>query len=188
MATILEGVPQELKRIEVRNMAGSDIPVRCGKIAIAVLRGGGADAKVLLMRRAKGILAGLWCQITGRVEAGETGWEAALREVREETGIEPARLYSADFCDFFYDPVANSVEALPMFLALVPSGAEVRLNPENYEFRWVDPHAASEMVPFVGHRLALREIHRDFIENTPMPWRMLWAADRKTDLPDPNAD
>jgi hypothetical protein len=30
------------------------------------------------------------------------------------------------------------------------------------------------MVPFVGHRITLREIRRDFIENVPMPWKMIW--------------
>jgi dihydroneopterin triphosphate diphosphatase len=161
-----------------------NIPVQCSKIAVAVLRGEGPDAKALLMRRSKGILAGVWCQVTGRVEAGETAWEAALREVTEETGIQPSRLYSADFCDFFYDPSTNSVEALPMFLATVPPTAEVSLNAENTESCWVDLEAASEMVPFVGHRLALREIRRDFVERTPMPWKMIWQAERSKESPE----
>ncbi len=158
-------------------MSSVNIPVRCGKIAVAVLRGEGDQARALLMRRAKGILAGVWCQVTGRVEPGETAWQGALREVVEETGMQPSRLYSADFCDFFYNPSTNAIEALPMFLATVPASAEVRMNTENTEFCWVDLRQASEMVPFVGHRLALREIRRDFIENIPMPWRLIWQAD-----------
>jgi dATP pyrophosphohydrolase len=164
-------------------MSGADIPVRCSKIAVAVLRGEGADAKVLLMRRSEDILAGLWCQVTGRIEAGETAWEAALREVIEETGIQPSRLYSADFCDFFYDPSTNSVEALPMFLATVATDSEVRLNSENTEFCWVDLHEATDIVPFVGHRVALREIGRDFLEKAPMPWKMIWREQRKDQVP-----
>ena len=158
-------------------MTRGNIPVRCGGIAVAVLRGEGEDAKVLLMRRAKGSLAGLWCQVTGRIEAGETAWKAALREVSEETGLVPSRLYSADFCDFFYDRDSNSIEATPMFLATVAHDAEVHLNPENTEFCWVDPARAADMVPFLGHRTALREIRRDFVDNVPMPWKMIWRAE-----------
>ena len=156
------------------HMSDGNIPVRCGNIAVTVLRGEGEGARVLLMRRSKGLLSGLWCQVTGCIEAGETGWAAALREVMEETGIQPLRLYSADFCDFFYDAGSNSVEAVPMFLVTVAASSEVLLNSENTEFCWVDLADAANMVPFLGHRVALREIRHDFIENVPMPWTMIW--------------
>jgi len=158
-------------------MSDGNVPVRCGNIAVTVLRGEGAGTKVLLMRRSKGLLSGSWCQVTGRIETGETAWQAALREVVEETGIQPSRLYSADFCDFFYDAGSNTIEAIPMFLATVAAGSEVRLNSENTEFCWVEPGDAANLVPFVGHRLALREIQRDFIENVPMPWKMIWQQE-----------
>lgn len=158
-------------------MSDGSIPVRCGNVAVVVLRGEGEDAKVLLMRRSKGLLSGLWCQVTGRIEAGETAWEAALREVIEETGIRPSRLYSADFCDFFYNPGANAVEVLPMFLATVASDSEVRLNPEHTEFRWVDLTSAADMAPFLGHRVALREIRHDFVEKPPLPWKIVWQKE-----------
>ncbi len=50
----------------------------------AVFRGG----KVLLIRRGKGALEGLWSLPGGHIEPGERAREAAAREVREETGVE----------------------------------------------------------------------------------------------------
>lgn len=41
-----------------------------------------------------------------------------------------------------------------MFVALVAEGAEVRLNQENTDHRWVGALEASEIVPFHGHRVA----------------------------------
>ncbi|WP_312882971.1 NUDIX domain-containing protein [Rhizobium etli] len=38
------------------------------------------------MRRTGSTLSGEWCQIAGGIEHGETAWQAALREAKEETG------------------------------------------------------------------------------------------------------
>ena len=43
---------------------------------------------MLLIERAKGALAGYWSLPGGHIEPGETARAAALREVREETGVE----------------------------------------------------------------------------------------------------
>jgi ADP-ribose pyrophosphatase YjhB (NUDIX family) len=46
------------------------------------------DGRVLLILRANDPGRGLWSVPAGRIEAGETSAEAAVREVREETGLE----------------------------------------------------------------------------------------------------
>lgn len=56
---------------------------RCGASA-AIFRG----AEVLLVQRGKGAFRGLWSLPGGHIEPGERARDAALREVREETGIE----------------------------------------------------------------------------------------------------
>jgi 8-oxo-dGTP diphosphatase len=56
---------------------------RCGASA-AIFRG----EEVLLIERGKGALKGLWSLPGGHIEPGETARAAAVREVREETGVE----------------------------------------------------------------------------------------------------
>jgi 8-oxo-dGTP diphosphatase len=56
---------------------------RCGASAV-IFRG----PEVLLVERGKAPLIGLWSLPGGHIEAGETARAAALREVREETGVE----------------------------------------------------------------------------------------------------
>lgn len=56
---------------------------RCAASA-AVFR----DGRVLLVQRGRGALAGLWSLPGGHIEPGETASAAAVREVREETGVE----------------------------------------------------------------------------------------------------
>jgi len=56
---------------------------RCGASA-AVFRAG----EVLLVQRGKGLLEGRWSLPGGHIEPGERAKAAALREVREEAGVE----------------------------------------------------------------------------------------------------
>lgn len=53
-------------------------------VSVAVVRGG----RVLLVRRARPPSQGLYAFPGGKVEAGETLEQAALRELKEETGLE----------------------------------------------------------------------------------------------------
>lgn len=55
---------------------------RCGASAAIFRR-----RRVLLIERAKGPLKGLWSLPGGHIEPGEPARAAALREVREETGV-----------------------------------------------------------------------------------------------------
>jgi len=43
--------------------------------------------KILLVKRGTVVFKGFWALPGGRVEAGETGEEAVVREVKEETGL-----------------------------------------------------------------------------------------------------
>ncbi len=58
----------------------------CG-VGVVVWRGAGSDAEVLLIRRGRPPRAGQWSLPGGLQELGETVFDAAAREVREETGM-----------------------------------------------------------------------------------------------------
>jgi dihydroneopterin triphosphate diphosphatase len=63
-----------------------EIPIRCFAVSVVLLRRVSAGCEVLLLRR-NHTLVGEWCQIAGAIEEGEKAWEAALREVNEETNL-----------------------------------------------------------------------------------------------------
>jgi len=79
--------------------AGPEIerPVPCA--GVVCLRGG----QVLLIRRGKAPLKGQWSLPGGRMEMGEGVAQTALRELKEETGVEAELLGLIDVVDHFHD-------------------------------------------------------------------------------------
>ena len=58
---------------------------------------------LLLRRSADAAYAGQWRMVGGKIEPGEAAWQAALRELREETGLAPAALWSVPSANVFYE-------------------------------------------------------------------------------------
>lgn len=145
----------------------AEIPVRCFAVSVVVLRKAASGYELLLVRR-NHTLVGEWCQIAGKIEAGEKAWEAALREVREETGLSCNQLYSADICEQFYEADRDSISILPVFVGFVDADAQVVINEEHSEFRWVSFEAALTMVTFAGQRNVLKHIEAEFAQREPV--------------------
>ena len=145
----------------------AEIPIRCFSVSVIVLRqAADTGPEVLLLRRTE-TLAGTWCQVAGGLEPGETAWQAALRELHEETGLAPTALYSADICEQFYEADRDAVTICPVFVAYVDATAAVEINVEHSAFRWVTFAEAIEMVPFAGQRKVLRHVEQEFSDRSP---------------------
>lgn len=147
----------------------AEIPVRCTMASVVVVRASAAQPHVLLMRRASAYLQGAWSYVAGHLEAGETLWQCALRELAEETSLKPVELYSADCCEQFYDVRDECIHLVPAFVAMVDAGADVRLNREHNAFRWVSFTEALPELPFDGQRELFARVHREFVERAPPP-------------------
>jgi 8-oxo-dGTP diphosphatase len=72
-------------------------PVPC--VGVVCLRSG----QVLLIRRGKAPLKGEWSIPGGRMELGEGAGQGALRELKEETGVEAELLGLIDVVDHFHE-------------------------------------------------------------------------------------
>lgn len=146
----------------------ADIPVRANAVVVYVLRKTAGGHETLLLKRNKGDgLDAHWLHIAGKVEDGETGWQAALRELREETGLSPLSFYNANYCEQFYSAQSDSVHILPLFVAFVSADREVVLNAEHSAFRWARVHQAMDLLPFANQKACLAHIVRYFVETTP---------------------
>ena len=98
-----------------------------------------------------------WEAVHGRIEPGETPEEAAIREVREETGLQVRRLYNVIVQPFYLHKLAT-VELAVVFAAFVQRADPITLGEEHMRYEWLSPDAALERFVWPRERQALRDI------------------------------
>jgi dATP pyrophosphohydrolase len=78
-----------------------------------------------------------WQTVYGGVEKGETAVATAIRELREETRLEPVKMWQVEYLESFYFMPHDYVLVMPVFAVEVEAGAAITLNDEHDAFRWV---------------------------------------------------
>lgn len=146
------------------------VPVICSGIAAVLLKKIDDEYKVLLLKRASSVLNGAWCYIGGSIEEGEKAWEAALREICEETGISEVSLYTSNAFDEFYSPEGNFIYKAPVFVGYVAGSQNVVLNGEHSEYRWLTFEEAIETAALPGNDEVLKFIEKHFARKQPSEW------------------
>ncbi|MEP6687885.1 MAG: NUDIX domain-containing protein [Gemmatimonadales bacterium] len=117
--------------------------IRVSLVDLYVVRGRGSALECLVLRRAAGgRCPGSWETVHGHIEAGETPADAARRELQEETGLAPERLYNLSRVETFYQHRLDEVALVPVFAAFVAAGSAVRTGNEHDRFEWLPPAEA----------------------------------------------
>ena len=110
----------------------------------------------LALERAAGTrCTGAWEVVHGRIEDGERPEDAALREVKEETGLDVLRLYNVTVQPFYLQ-MFNMVTLAVAFAAFVSEGP-VRLSEEHARAEWLPIPAAVQRLTWPRSRIALQE-------------------------------
>ena len=112
----------------------------------------GNDIYYLLLKRNKNrIYEHLWQGVAGKMEVGETAWQTAKRELNEETGLEPIRMFAADHVSRFYEAHSDVINLVPVF-GIEVNTSKITLSKEHCEFRWVGIDIAVQMLSWNGQK------------------------------------
>jgi type II secretory ATPase GspE/PulE/Tfp pilus assembly ATPase PilB-like protein/8-oxo-dGTP pyrophosphatase MutT (NUDIX family) len=138
--------------------SGTVTDVIAGVVDVYVIRPLPDGWKVLAVKRAPDArCAGAWETIHGRLNDGELPQDGAVREVREETGLEVRRLYNVTV-QSFYLHAFGSVQMAIVFAAFVDEPADVKLGAEHQGFEWLSPLEAGSRFIWPREREALGHV------------------------------
>ena len=107
---------------------------------------------LLLKRSEKEIYPGLWQMVNGKIREGEKAHQTALREIKEETGIVPEKLWVVPKVDSFYSHKNDNIMLLPVFASKVNFFSKPVISDEHSEFKWVNPEEAKKLLAWDGQR------------------------------------
>jgi dihydroneopterin triphosphate diphosphatase len=113
-----------------------------------------ADGEVLLLHvpASASLPEGFWQPLTGGIEAAEKPIEAAVREIREETGlqVDPAAFR---FVDDGVRVQASDFEVVKtLYLVELPSRAIVTAPAEHDDHQWVAPGEVAALLHWQSNR------------------------------------
>jgi dATP pyrophosphohydrolase len=121
-----------------------------------------------LRRAATDYMGGTWQTVAGCMETGETAWQAALRELFEETGLQPIDFYRSAIVASFYmpgpTPETDQLFHQVMFLAIVSREVEITLNSEHDEYRWIRREEIVAKFMWPEDRKILRHLCEDILD------------------------
>ncbi len=145
-------------RLSPSHYIGGVTDIAVGTVDAYVIRPLRSGWRILALQRAADTRCpGAWETVHGRLESGEPPEEGALREVREETGLTPERMYVVAVQPY-YLKVTSTVQLAVVFAVFVAEPADVMLGPEHQQYEWLDIDAALARFVWPRERSALTEI------------------------------
>ncbi len=119
----------------------------------------GRRIQFLVLRRRPGrSLAGVWQPVTGALRPRERAVQGAVREVREETGLFPRRLWRLESVTGFFEPRRDAIRFIALFAAEVAAREGVRLSREHTAHRFLSAREAAGLFLWDSQRHGLAAV------------------------------
>ena len=142
--------------------------INFGIVEVVVFRKGALPEFLVLQRSDdEQIYPGLWQIISGGIEQGERAYEAALREVREEIGVNPKKLYNTPLTNTFYFPTNDFVNLSPVFAVEIGPAVDIKLSAEHKSYRWLQKEEAIALLVWPGQKHAIQTVYDYIIDDNP---------------------
>lgn len=118
-----------------------------------------------LMKSSRSRLGGAWQAIHGSIRERERAFDAAFREVREQTGLTPDRFFRVEYVEVFYQEDTDAIHTIPVFAAHVANLPRPQLGPRHTDYEWC--HLDETLARF---QFATQQRAAALIANALTPW------------------
>ena len=131
------------------------------------------EVEFLLLKRNKNKLyEHLWQGVAVKIENDDKGWETAVRELKEESGLAPKKMFVADHVSRFYEKHKDRMNLVPVFGIEVDS-KDVTLSDEHIDYKWLDFEEAFDTLIWNGQKQGLKTVYNMLLKNDD---RIRWTT------------
>jgi len=117
----------------------------------------GKSEYLMLKRSADIVFPGMWQCVVGTLEPGEKILKGMRREIKEETGLKPKKMWWLESSAVAYRPKMDRLLPVTFFAAEVGSGEKIKLSDEHVAFKWVSFLTALKMLRWRTQKIAIAE-------------------------------
>ncbi|GMU96243.1 MAG: hypothetical protein AMXMBFR50_17590 [Ignavibacterium album] len=149
---------------DVKFLLNYNMKIISNLIEAHIFREQNGKIEFLLLKRAPyQYYPNLWQMVSGKIKENEKAYETALREINEETGLTPEKIWIAPNINSFYSPDDEYISLIPVFAAKVKYDSSVKISTEHSEYKWLKPEEAKNLLAWEGQRKSVDLITEYFL-------------------------
>jgi len=118
---------------------------------------------LMLKRSARVVFPEMWQCVVGTLEPGEEILKGMKRELKEETGLKPRKMWWLESSAVAYRPKIDRLLPVAFFAGEVGSEEKVKLSGEHVAYKWVPFLTALRMLRWRTQKIAIAEADQAII-------------------------
>jgi dihydroneopterin triphosphate diphosphatase len=136
-------------------------------VEVCVFKVQNAETHFLVLQRAQEekLYPGLWQIVTGTMKKNESALKAALRELKEETGLSPKCCWTIPYVDTYFDLAKDTIQLVPVFAVELDSSSALHVSSEHQRFEWLRFEDARKRLVWPGQRRSMDIVNEFIIGN-----------------------